>query len=148
MLLLAPFMGLCLILWIRQKEMLHGGFLFGENAVHWYHFIRALHWRMKESRPESSARAARGSESVLQGHRGTRRGRAWQPDCCHPRRLLCQQEEAVPAECGSKQPKQQGCSTQWTRFSWKQVHILCMPTIPSCFIVLKYHQWDTKSSFS
>lgn len=89
-----------------------------------------------------------GSEPVLEGHRGTRRGRAWQPDCCHPVRLLCQQEEAVPAECDSKKPKQQWCSTQWTRFSWKQVHMLCTPTIPSCFIVLKYHQWDTKSSFS
>ena len=67
MLLLAPFMGLCLILWIRQKEMLHGGFLFGENAVRWYHFIRALHWRMKENHPESSTQAALGLWASARG---------------------------------------------------------------------------------
>lgn len=60
MLLLAPFMDLCLSLWIRQKEMLHGGFIFGESAVHWYHFIWTLHWKMKESCSESSTQAALG----------------------------------------------------------------------------------------
>lgn len=88
-----------------------------------------------------------GSESVLQGHRGTQKRQSLAADCCHPMRLLCQQEEEVPAECDSKQPNQQWCSTQRTRFSWRQVRVLSTPAIHSWFIVLRYHQWDTKSSF-
>lgn len=107
-----------------------------------------LHWKMKESCSESSTRAALGAESVLPGA-------SWYPEeqslatiAVIQWGLLCQQEEEVPAECDSKQPNQQWCSTQRLKvFSGEQFSVLFPSPFILGFMSTQIYQWDARKFF-
>lgn len=104
-------MDLCLILWLNRKNYsINVLYDIGEKCSSLAPFYQSVTLKNeRESLPILHIAKLWQLESALQGSGDTQNGSTWQPHC-YLRRLLCQREKAVAAECDCRQPKEQWCS--------------------------------------